>query len=179
MHKVFNFLYMLVNRFGFPLISALIILGTGLFFSRDGFSPAELLILAVLIVAASVIWALAHARQSANVPDESSALFEQIHNSGKYAMLAFESEFCISSTTVGHRLAALEATYPDTFQLYSLSIFKTPGKELFEEYKGRATPTFVLVDPDGKMVMNWPLILPIDHVNYEINRKRPVPAQSG
>lgn len=173
MSKVFGSLYLIVSRFGYPIVTSFLVLVGALLSGRDGYSAIEILILAALVGVAIVIWALFHARQSANVPDNAPALFANVRGSGKYAMLAFESEFCIASMSVGKRLAALETTYPDTFQLYSLSVFKSPGKELFEKYKGRTTPTFVLIDPDGEMVMNWPLILPIEHVSYEIQRKQP------
>src|SRR5215813_2239056 len=164
MSKVFNAAFLVVSRFAYLVVSIPIILGAALLFARDGFALPELLMLAALVGVAIVVWAVFHARQSANVPDNALALLDSIRKSGKYAMLAFESEFCISSMTVGQRLTALETAYPDTFQVYSLSIFKTPGKELFEDYQGRTTPTFVLVAPNGEIVMNWPLVLPIEHV---------------
>jgi thioredoxin-related protein len=86
-------------------------------------------------------------------------------------MVALESEFCLSSTTVGARLSALEAAHPDKFQIYALSIFKEPGKRLFKQYKGRVTPTYVLLDPRGKVVMNWPLVLPVEKVSYAVTQE--------
>lgn len=178
MSKLFNTLFLIVSRFAYPVVTGFVVLVAAALFSQGGFSLVELLILAGLVGAFVVIWWRFHARQSVNVPDNAPDLLTSIRGSGKYAMLAFESEFCISSMTVGQRLAALEAAYPETFHVYSLSIFKTPGKELFEDYKGKSTPTFVLVDPDGKMVMNWPLVLPIEHVNFEITRRQAAAAQS-
>jgi thioredoxin-related protein len=152
----------------FPIMaSAAILIVVGL----DGFSAADFGILGALLVALiglAIFWRLSHARQSDNVPETTEALMDTINQNGKYAVVAFESEFCFASTTVGQRLAALESAHPDQFQTYSVSILQDPGKELFERYGLRATPTYVLLDKEGKVVDDFPLVLPVERVIYTV-----------
>ena len=171
MQKLPTPLRILINQYGFitvplvPLVVLAVILG------RNGWSFVNVVILTLAVAAIFLWWWTQHARHSANVPASTPSLLNEIGQSGKYAMLAFESEFCISSTTVGKRLNELEAAFPNKFQIYELSILSDPGKELFKRYDGRVTPTFVLLHPDGQVMMDWPLVLPVERVSYALKQQ--------
>src|SRR5260221_5805022 len=160
-----------INQYGYisiplvPLLILIIALGV------HGFTLLSLAIIAVTVAALVLFWVYTHARQSPNAPSSNNALMDEIKSSGKFAMLAFESEFCLSSTRIGQQLLDLEKNYPAQFQIYSLSVLQEPGKDLFKEYRGRVTPTYVLLNEQGKVVMNWPLVLPIERIFYEVKRR--------
>jgi hypothetical protein len=168
----------IVNRFGFISIPVPILLILAIVLGLNGFTATDGLIVVVVAILLVGVWWRFHARQSSNVPEKTETLLETINQSGKYAMIAFCTEFCMSSVNVSSRLAALENEHPDKFQTYTVSILKDPGKDLFKQFEGKVTPTYVLLDPNGKEVMNWPLVLPMDRVSYAVQQsaKGPNPA---
>ena len=164
-------LRILVNHYGFltvPLVPLAILV---VFLGQNGWSLVDFAILAVVVAAVILWWWTQHARQSQNVPASAPSLLNEIGQSGKYAMLAFESEFCISSTMVGKQLTELETAFPHKFQIYEISILQDPGKQLFKQYEGRVTPTYILLSPEGQVMMDWPLVLPIERVTYALKQQ--------
>lgn len=164
-------LRLLVNHYAFiflPLIPLAILVAI---LGQNGWSVVDLVILAIAVTAFVLYWATQHARQSDNVPANPQTLMTEIEQSGKYAMLAFESEFCFASTQVGKQLNQLEETYPDKFQIYKISILDDPGKDLFKQYEGKVTPTYVLLNPQGQVMMDWPLVLPVERVSYALKQQ--------
>jgi len=161
-----------INYFGWITIPVAVVIVVGALLGLDGFSAFDAVIVICLILVSGLLWWRYHARQSFNAPQNSQAVKDEIRQTGKYAMIAFQSEFCLSSTNVGQRLKALEDSYPAKFQIYELSILKDPGRELFQEYGGRVTPTYVLLDPRGHVVMDWPLVLPVERVAYTVSSGR-------
>ena len=163
----------IVHIFSFHSFLATLIAGTVLvavLLGLNGFSLADGLIVAGLVVAAALLWGRLHARQSAGLPTSSSEFLHTLSHERKYSLLAFESEFCLASVGVGKQLRDLEAAHPDRFQMYCLSVHQDPGKTLFQRYDGMVTPTYVLLSPDGDVVMEWPLVLPIQRVTYAVTR---------
>ncbi len=170
MSKLLYRLFVIINQYGFLSVPVPALILLAVILGLDGYTLGDGFVIGAAAATLALFWWRFHARQTANVPDNTDALQETINQNGKYALLAFESEFCLSSTTVGQRLAKLETMYPEKFQIYSLSVRKDPGKELFQQYEGRVTPTYVLLDPEGKEVMNWPLVLPVDRVTYAVTQ---------
>jgi thioredoxin-related protein len=166
-------LMIVINRFGFLSVPAPIVLILALGLGINGYTLVDGLILAVVVIGFVGLWWRFHARQSDNVPENTETLLDTINQNGKYAMLAFCTEFCLSSTNVNHRLAELEKAHPEKFQMYTVSVLKDPGKDLFKHFEGRVTPTYVLLDPNGKELMNWPLVLPVDRVTYAVQQGIP------
>ena len=158
------------NQFSFIFGSLAVILVVGLL-AIQGSPILALLTTLVLAVFLAVMWRNNHARQTPNVADTTDDFLDTLKQTGKYALLAFESEFCLTSTLVGKRLLELERTQPNKFQVYSLSVLKNPGKTLFEQFEGRITPTYVLLDEKGSVVMDWPLVLPIERVIYAVEKQ--------
>jgi thioredoxin-related protein len=158
------------NQYGYISLPLLPFIALIIALVAYGFNLVSLAILVVVLLGLAAFWALTHARQTPNAPQSKFALLDEIKSSGKYAMLAFESEFCLSSTRVGQQLNELEARYPKQFQVYSISVLKEPGKDLFKTYRGRVTPTYVLLDEEGKVLMDWPLVLPVERISYEVKR---------
>src|SRR5258708_21774365 len=88
-------LRILINHYGFltaPLVPLAIL---AVFLGQNGWSLVDFAILAVVVAAVILWWWTQHARQSQNMPASALSLINEIEQSGKYAMLAFESEFCI------------------------------------------------------------------------------------
>jgi thioredoxin-related protein len=164
-------LRILINQYGFITVPIVPVLLLAVILGQNGWTVTDVAILAAVMLAIFVWWWTQHAHQSTNAPASTPSLLNEIERSGKYAMLAFESEFCISSTTVGKRLSELETAYPNKFQIYELSIFKDPGKDLFKQYIGRVTPTYVLLNPEGQVMMEWPLVLPVERVAYALKQQ--------
>jgi hypothetical protein len=171
MSKLPGFLRIPVNQYGFIVFPGLLFIGVAFGLGTDGYTWLDAAIIAAFAVLLVGLWWRFHARQSANVPDSSEALLQSITQSGKFAMLAFESEFCLSSTTLGMKLSELEKKHPEQFQVYALSVLKDPGRELFKQFQGRVTPTYVLLDGSGQVVMDFPLILPVERVIYAVNQR--------
>jgi thioredoxin-related protein len=171
MQNLPTWLRIAINHYGYITLIVLPAAVIALLLGIGGYNTLDLVVVAVLAIVVVAIWSRIHARQSPNAPRTTEALTEKIEQNGKYAMVALESEFCLSSTTVGARLSELEAAHPDKFQIFSLSIFKDPGKRLFEQYKAKVTPTYVLLDPHGKVVMDWPLVLPVEKVTYAVTQE--------
>jgi thioredoxin-related protein len=171
MEKLPTPLRILINQYGFVTVPIVPLLILGIILGQNGWSFTDAAIMGAVLALIVVWWWTQHARQSANAPASTPSLLNEIGQSGKYAMLAFESEYCISSTTVGRRLSELESTHPDKFQIYELSIFKEPGKDLFKQYDGKVTPTYVLLNPEGQVMMEWPLVLPVERVTYALKQQ--------
>jgi len=164
-------LRILVNHYAI-LFLPLIPLGIlAVILGQNGWSLIDFIILGVVVAAYAFWWWTQHARPNTPVPADNVSLLEEIGQSGKYAMLAFESEFCFASTMAGKQLSELEAAYPNKFQIYQISILQHPGKELFKQYDGRVTPTYVLLNPEGQVMMDWPLVLPVERVTYAVKQQ--------
>ncbi len=177
MSKVIYAVWARLNHFSFVFGTLALILVVALL-GIQGNPFVALLIIPTVLVGVVLLWWTAHARQSPNLPDTTEDFLGTLKQTGKYALLAFESEFCLTSclasTLFGKRLLELERTRPDRFQVYSLSVLKNPGKTLFEQFEGRITPTYVLLDTQGNVVMDWPLVLPIERVIYAVEKQTPV-----
>src|SRR4051812_10008558 len=113
-------LMVVINRFGFISLPLPLLLILAILLGLDGHTLSDGLILAAVVIVFGAAWWRFHARQSANVPDKTETLMDTINQSGKYAMIAFCTEYCISSTTVSNRLAELQNTHPDKFQTYQV-----------------------------------------------------------
>lgn len=174
MSRLLRLVLIPVNWFGFITIPIAVVVVIGVLLGLDGFSAFDAVIIGSLIIVSGLLWWRYHARESFNVPQDSQSVMTAIRETGKYAMIAFESEFCLSSTNVGQRLKELETDYPGKFQIYELSVLKDPGRGLFAEFGGRVTPTYVLLDPRGNVVMDWPLVLPVERVAYTVSSGRKV-----
>jgi thioredoxin-related protein len=173
MDKVPRPLVTVFSTYAFLSLPASVVLLLVVLLGLDGYSTTDFGILGALLVGLigfAFFWRQFHARQSANVPETAEKLIETINQNGKYAVLAFESEFCLASTTVGQRLAALENAHPDRFQTYSISVLQDPGKGLFAKYGLRTTPTYVLLDNEGRVVDDFPLVLPVERVIYAVTQ---------
>ncbi len=172
MSRLLDVLRIVFNRFSFIFIPGALFLAVACRLGVNGFTLLDGAIIAALIVVLVALWWRFHARQSPNVPATGGELLNDISRSGKFAMLAFESEFCLGSTTLGLRLTELEQKYPDKFQVYSISILKEPGKQLFAQFARRVTPTYVLLDDKGQVVMDFPLVLPVERVIYTVSQRQ-------
>lgn len=164
-------LLLAVNRYGYLSLLLLPALILVLLFGIEGYTTFELIVALAIGIAVVSFWWLTHARQTPNVPNSTPRFLDLIRQRQQYTVLALESELCLSSTQVGKQLEALEKAYPERFQLYALSIFQEPGREMYKEFEGRFTPTYVLLNPKGEVLMNFPLVLPVERVIYAVENQ--------
>jgi thioredoxin-related protein len=162
------------DRFAYPILSALIVLVLLLIFanSPDGLTVADLGILIGVIAVLALVWWRFHARPTRNVPINATALLRAIKHSHKPALIAFESEYCPKCMILGRQLSRLNDMQLQNMTIYHLSVNKEPGRALFQQFDGRITPTYALVDTKGNLIEEWSLILPIDRVIYSVTRQQ-------
>jgi thioredoxin-related protein len=162
------------DRFAYPILAVLIVLLLFLAFanSADGLTLADLGILIGLTALFVLVWWRFHARPSHNLPVNATALLRAIKHSHKPALIAFESEYCPKCMVLGRQLSRLSDMHLQHMTIYHLSINKEPGRALFQQFDGRITPTYALVDEKGNLIEEWPLILPIDRVVYSVTHQQ-------
>ncbi len=158
----------ILNYYAYLVMAVIIVLLAVALLASDGLSLFDLVVLLGLIAVFGLGWWFLHPQESADLP----AAFQTAHESERsypYTLLAFESEYCPICMTMGRQqLTQLEAKQPDSLKIYRVSVNKDPGQSLFRQFDGRATPTYVLLDADHKVLMEWPLVLPIERILYAV-----------
>jgi len=127
-------------------------------------------ILAAIIVVFGLAWVGLRARQSDDLPVNATAVMRTIKHHHKPALLVFVSEFSLGSMLLGSSAARLEGSQPKDFKVYRMSINREPGRALFDQFGGRVTPMYVLVDGKGNKVDAWTFVLPKDRVMSEASQ---------
>jgi thioredoxin-related protein len=158
-----------IDHFFYPILAVII---TVLVFARlnaDGLSLGDAAALVALIAIFGLVWWLLRPRQTKNLPVNAISFMREVKHSHKHALLAFESEYCPKCMVLGGQVLRLEKSHPKDLKIYRLSVNREPGRTLFDQFDGRITPTYVLVDSKGNVVMEWPLILPANRVMYAVN----------
>ncbi len=163
----------LIDHFFYPILAVVVVLIVYSALNRDGFSLGDLAILAALVAIFAAVWWRFHPRQSKHLPVNAVAMTREIKHSHKYVLLAFESEYCPKCMAMGWQVSRLENSQTKDLKIYRLSVNKEPGRTLFEQYDGRITPTYILVDSRGNTVMEWPLVLPAERVLYAVKQEHP------
>ncbi len=159
----------LIDHFFYPILAVVVVLIAYAVLNADGLSLGDVAILVALAAIFVLVWWRFHLRQSDSVPVNAVALMREIKHSHKHALLAFESEYCPKCMTLGAQVHRIEKTQNKDLRIYRLSVNKEPGRALFKQFDGRITPTYVLLDSKGNVIMDWPLILPAERVLYAVN----------
>jgi thioredoxin-related protein len=162
----------LIDHFFYPILAIVVVLIVETLLGVDGLSLGDLAILVALVALFALVWWRFHFRESKNLPVNATALMREIKHSHKHALLAFESEFCPKSLALGGQVMRLEKGHPKDFRIYRISVNKEPGRTLFQQFDGRITPTYVLVDTKGDVVKKWSLLLPAERVLYAVNHRQ-------
>jgi thioredoxin-related protein len=164
--------FLLIDHNLYPIIAvAVVLIALIALNSTEGLSVIDLVILVALIAVFVLVWWLFRMRESKNVLTNATAQLREIKHAHKYALLAFQSEFCVKSMTLGRQVLQLEKTHPKNVTIYRVSVNKQPGKALAAQYEIGTTPAYVLIDPKGNMVKSWSLMLPADNVTSMVNQQ--------
>ncbi len=160
----------LINYFFYPILAVIVVLVVFFRLNADNdLSLEDLGILAALVALFALVWWRFHAQQSKGLPVNATAMMREIKHNHKYALLAFESEFCPACMTMGVQVSRIENSKPKELTIYRLSVNREPGHSLARQFDVRATPTYILVDPKGSIIMDWPIVLPAQRILYAVN----------
>lgn len=162
----------LVGIYGYVVVAVVVVLVALVLLTQDNVSWLDVGLVVSVVALFTLVWWRAHPRLSVNVPPTGGDLLWQIGHSGKYTLLAFESEYCAMCMTVGARVDHLSEV--DGLDVYRLSVNSEPGRSLFHQYDGRMTPTYVLVNPRGERVQEWVVALPIERILYAVRQQAAV-----
>jgi thioredoxin-related protein len=162
----------LIDHFFYPILVVIVVLVAYAALNADGLSLGDAAILLALIAIFAVLWWRFHLRQSKNLPVNATAMLREIKHTHKHVLLAFESEYCPKCMAMGGQVARLEKSQPKDLKIYRVSVNREPGRTLFVQFDGRITPTYVLLDPKGNLVNEWPLVLPAQRVLYAVNHRQ-------
>ncbi len=164
--------FWVLNSFALiPLALIILIIVYAVRNAADGMTLIDWVVLVALAVLMGLLWWLLHARAASGLPVNATALLRAVKHSHKYALLAFESEFCPLSMTLGRQANRLEKHHPKDLVVYRLSVNREPGRALFAQYNGRATPTYILIDHNGELVKEWTFVLPARRVANQITQR--------
>ncbi len=164
--------FWVVNSFALiPIALIILIVLYAVRNAADGMSLIDWGVLVALVVLMALLWWVLHARAASGLPVNATALLRAVKHSHKYALLAFESEFCPLSMLLGWQANRLEKNHPKDLVVYRLSVNREPGRALFKQYEGRATPTYILIDPHGDVVKEWAYVLPAGRVANQIMQR--------
>lgn len=138
--------------------------------AADGMVLLDWLVLVAVVALMTLLWWLLHARPASDLPVNATALLRAVKHSHKHALLAFGSEFCPVSIMMGKAASDLEKRHPKDLVVYRLSVNREPGRTLFRQYHGRATPTYILIDPHGDVVKEWTFVMPAGRVSSQLTQ---------
>src|SRR5204862_823777 len=137
----------LIDHFFYPILAVVVMLiAYAVLNNADGLSIGDAAILLALVAIFALLWWRFHLRESKNLPVNATAFMREIKHSHKHTLLAFESEFCPKCMTLSGQVKRLEKSHPKDLRIYRVSVNKEPGRSLFNQFDGRITPTYVLVD---------------------------------
>lgn len=159
-----------LNHYTYVVVAVLVLITAAVLLGVDGFTWVDVALMAVIVALAIGIQRAARPVQSAGVPTQIETLEAQLTNSDRMTLLAFESEYCPTCMATNPMLLKLEEADDPALRVMRLSIQHEPGNALFKKYDGRMTPTFVLLDRRGKVVMDWLLTLPVNRVLFEVKQ---------
>jgi len=159
-----------LNHYTYVVVAVLIMITAAVLLGVDGFTWVDVILMGAIVGLAVVIQRAARPVQSADVPDQLEMLEAQLANSDRLTLLAFESEYCPTCMVTNPMLLKLEESGDPALRVMRLSIQHEPGLSLFKKFDGRMTPTFVLLDRRGNVLMDWLLTLPVNRVLFEVKQ---------
>lgn len=138
-----------INHYSFVLISAVLVLGLAIFLFRDGVQQNDLLAIAALIIGFGFAFFTFNAGQSdiASLDQFDSALKAETP-----LLLEIQSPYCLACATAKPIVDRLEADQPE-LQVIRVNIQEPVGAALADRYQTHVTPTFLLIDAEGEIVL--------------------------
>jgi thioredoxin-related protein len=161
----------IVYHYSYLILAAIVVLIAFALLNSDGLTLLELVILAAVIGLFVLVWWLFRTRQRKDTPVNATALLRAVKHSHKPALLVFESEFCVTSMLLKRQGSFLERMRPRPLEVYRVSVNREPGRALFKQYDGRITPTYILIDPQGNVIVRSALVLRKDSIMYNTTRQ--------
>ncbi len=154
--------------YGYLFVAAAILVAALLLLNTDNLLIADVGIVALIALGLGLIWWWRHPRlaQEPRAPDN---LLREAVGKEPYTLLTFESEYCMTCMAISGRINQLDNI--KGLKVHRLSVNTEPGKTLFKKYDGRLTPLYVLLNAQGEVVQDWPVILPIDRVLYAVKQQ--------
>ncbi len=126
---------------------------------------AELVILG-LIVASTIIGVAIYAATEAWTPSSQLETVESIQTNGSYVAVMFWSKTCPVCESIKPYWVELEENPPDNVKLIDIEYIPGVTDRLFRRYGVSATPTFLVLAPDGKVIARLEGAPPGDPVTY-------------
>jgi thiol-disulfide isomerase/thioredoxin len=162
--------FFLWNHYTYVVVAVAVFIASALILGTDGFALIDVLLIALVVTLSIVIQRVARPLPTAGLPDDADALVCQLSHSDRVTLLAFESEYCPTCMITNPMLLKLEQTNDPTLRVIRVNIQNELGMNLFKRYDGRMTPTFVLLDKRGHVLMDWILTLPVNRVLFEVKQ---------
>jgi thiol-disulfide isomerase/thioredoxin len=162
--------FFLWNHYTYVVVVVGVLLFAASYLGSDGFTWMDVALMAAILVLAIAIQRAARPIQTTNLPDQAEALTEQLTHSDRLTLLAFESEYCPTCMVTNPTLLKLEEANDPALRVVRLNIQNELGMSMFKKYDGRMTPTFVLLDKRGNVLMDWILTLPVNRVLFEVKQ---------
>ena len=162
--------FFLWNHYTYVVVAIIVFIASALILGSDGFALIDVMLMALVVTLSIVIQRVARPLQTAGLPDQAETLVHQLSHSDRATLLAFESEYCPTCMITNPMLLKLEQSNDPTLRVVRVNIQNELGMNLFKHFDGRMTPTFVLLDKRGKVVMDWILTLPVNRVLFEVKQ---------
>jgi thiol-disulfide isomerase/thioredoxin len=126
---------------------------------------------ATLALAAFLLWwqLSPHLRRATPPASSLEALFDDVRAHQKPTLISLESDYCGYCMTIGKRIHQLERE--EGLRVVRLSVHTEPGKSLAEQFRLHATPAYLLLDSDAKLLQEWTIALPVERVRYDVRRQ--------
>lgn len=138
-----------INHYSFLLTFGIITLVLAIFLLRDGLQQNDLLALAALIVGFLFAFSIFNAGTSdITVANQ----FDTFLQSDSPVLLEIQSPYCLACATAKPIVDRIEANHPE-LEVIRVNIQDRAGADLAQRFNTRVTPTFLLFDVDGQIVL--------------------------
>ena len=167
-----RFLIRTFNHRAYPVGVAIMLGLMTVLLAANGVQIADVIVLAVLLVIAFVVWYLLVSRQT-EATDDVAAFRRSIANGRVPIIVQFFSKYCVGCLAVKPVIDQLEKDVEGRLQIIRLDIDDEPGKSLVKEFDVVYTPTFVYFSPDGEKLRDSTFILDRARVMYDLEQLTP------
>lgn len=158
-----------VNIYGYFFVTATILGVAFVLLTADNLSWLEVALICGVAILMAAVWMRFRPKIEHRAAANSTQFMEQVRELGKqYTLVTLESDYCPLCMSTGDRVMQLKNV--ENLQIRRFSIHDQPGKGIFAEIDGRATPTYVLYDDKGKVVQEWVMVLPIERILYQVRQ---------
>ncbi|GAB4545770.1 MAG: hypothetical protein OHK0023_04540 [Anaerolineae bacterium] len=158
-----------INVYGYFFVAAAILSVAFILLTVDDLSWLEVALVCGLAILMAGLWMRFRPKVEHRTAASSAEFIDQLRDLGKqYTLVTLESDYCPLCMATGDRITQLDGI--ENLQIRRLSIHDQPGKGIFQDIDGRATPTYVLYDEQGKVLQEWVMFLPIERILYQVRQ---------